>query len=916
MEKIIGKNNQKDTYQNDLEPMTHKTTNDIRKAFIDFFVSEGHTHLPSSPLVPEKDPSLLFTNSGMVQFKNIFIGREKAPTLRAVTVQKCVRAGGKHNDLENVGYTARHHTFFEMLGNFSFGDYFKNRAIELAWRFVTQEFGLPKDRLYITVCDEDAEAEALWKKIAGVSPSHIIRISGSDNFWQMGKTGPCGPCSEIFYDHGSGIPGGPPGSSEEDGDRFVEIWNLVFLQYQRQKDGRLTPLPQPSIDTGMGLERMATVLQGKHNNYEIDLFADLIDEVTQLSGNILPETLASKRIITDHLRSCSFMLADGVFPSNEGRGYVLRRIMRRAIRHAHQLGVSSAMIYRLVPTLITLMGAHYRELQRAETLITETWRMEENRFRKTLDRGLSLLHETLKTLPKNVPLPGDLAFKLYDTYGFPLDLTSDILREQNRHVDIISFDKNMDEQRKKARKNWKGSGDQKDENLWFSLKDTFGNTEFTGYEHSTSEALILAQADDTLKEKKRLEKGQKGILILNQTVFYAESGGQVGDQGVIVKSSPKEECVFRVTDTQKKAGGLFCHIGIVESGSFTIDDPVILCIDDKKHKARRRHHSATHLLHAALRQILGPHVTQKGSHITQDALRFDFTHTKTIPSSQLAEIQTLINQKILENSAVTTRIMPADIAIESGAMALFGEKYGSEVRVITMGEAQNTENNPANMTNAYFSVELCGGTHVTRTGDIGVFSLLSQSSSASGIRRIEACCGDVAVKNWQRSEAQLEEVSQILKTPSSNLSARITHLLSEKQQLEKEIEKLHHAMLQKNTLETIEEISGIATILKILPDTPARALKPMIDQQKSLIKEGLIALVAPSEGKVSLTVGIVGDAIEKFDAVEIVNHVVPLIGGKKGGGRRDMAQSGGSDPAGMEKLLDAIRDFIKRTQAT
>ncbi|MGA9268051.1 MAG: alanine--tRNA ligase, partial [Rhodomicrobium sp.] len=727
------------------------TLNDIRGTFVDFFRKNGHEHVPSSPLVPRNDPTLMFTNAGMVQFKNVFTGMETLPYTRAVTAQKCVRAGGKHNDLDNVGYTARHHTFFEMLGNFSFGDYFKDLAIELAWKLVTKEFGLDKKRLLVTVFSEDEDAFSLWRKIAGLPEERIIRIPTSDNFWSMGETGPCGPCSEIFYDHGAEIPGGPPGGEDADGDRFVEIWNLVFMQYEQITKNDRQPLPKPSIDTGMGLERVAAVLQGVHNNYETDLFQAIIRASVEATG--VPAegpALPSHRVIADHLRASSFLIADGVLPSNEGRGYVLRRIMRRAMRHAHLLGAAEPLLYRLLPVLVHEMGQAYPELHRGQALISETLKIEEIRFRKTLERGLTLLDEASGALKAGDTLSGDVAFKLYDTYGFPLDLTQDALKARNVGVDVEQFNAAMAQQKAEARKAWAGSGEAATDKLWFDLLDQVGPTEFLGYETETAEGEVLALVKEG-KPVKQLKKGDEGIVIVNQTPFYGESGGQVGDHGVIM--APKG-VHFEVTDTQKKLGKVFAHVGVIEKGPLKVGDAVELHVNGSRRTAIRANHSATHLLHEALRETLGTHVTQKGSLVDPDKLRFDFSHPKPLSKEEIATIEDLANAVILRDSPVVTRLMAVDDAIAAGAMALFGEKYGEEVRVVSMGEASHDDKG-----GRIFSVELCGGAHVRATGEIGLVKIVQEGAVAAGVRRIEALTANAARTHLATQEAALRQAA-------------------------------------------------------------------------------------------------------------------------------------------------------------
>src|SRR5215472_7758818 len=751
--------------------------NDIRAAFLNYFGSNGHEIVPSSPLVPRNDPTLMFTNAGMVQFKNVFTGFEKRPYVRAVTAQKCVRAGGKHNDLDNVGYTARHNTFFEMLGNFSFGDYFKDRAIELAWNLVTKEFGLPPERLTVTVFSEDDQAFRLWKKIAGLPQSKIIRIPTSDNFWAMGDTGPCGPCSEIFYDHGDHIPGGPPGSPDADGDRFVEIWNLVFMQYEQVAPGRRIDLPQPSIDTGMGLERIAAVLQGTHDSYKIDLFGALIQAVADRTG-VDPDgpQQASHRVIADHLRATSFLIADGVLPSNEGRGYVLRRIMRRAMRHAQLLGAKDPLMYRLVPTLVREMGQACPELVRAEALITETLKLEERRFRKTLERGLAILDEESRGLKRGDRLSGDVAFLLYGTYGFPLDLTQDALRQRGIGVDLDAFNAAMERQRAKARASWQGSGEVATEAVWFALRETIGATEFLGYETERAEGVVTALVRDG-EEVKELKKGETGTVLLNQTLFYAESGGQIGDTGVMSTDGVR----FRVTDTQKKAGDVFAHVGVVEDGSLKAGLALTLEVDHARRTAIRANHSATHLLHEALRQVLGDHVAQKGSLVAPDRLRFDFSHPKPISKEELERVEDLANDIVQQNTPVVTRLMAQDEAIASGARALFGEKYGDEVRVVAMGESGEGSNAMG------WSVELCGGTHVQRTGDIGLISLVGEAGVAAGVRRIEALTGRAARHHAHVLVGAAKSAADILHATIAELPERASALLDERKRLERDL---------------------------------------------------------------------------------------------------------------------------------
>ena len=755
------------------------SSNDIRAAFLDYFARHGHTPVASSPLVPRNDPTLMFTNAGMVQFKNVFTGQEKRPYVRATTSQKCVRAGGKHNDLDNVGYTARHHTFFEMLGNFSFGDYFKELAIPYAWELVTRDYGLPKDRLLVTVYSEDDDAAAIWKQVAGLPDDRIIRIPTSDNFWRMGDTGPCGPCSEIFYDHGDHIPGGPPGSPDADGDRFIEIWNLVFMQYEEGPPGTRVPLPRPSIDTGMGLERIAAILQGKHDNYDIDIFRAIILASAEATGQDPDGPFkTSHRVIADHLRSCSFLMADGVLPSNEGRGYVLRRIMRRAMRHATMLGAKEPLMHRLVPALIRQMGAAYPELGRAESLIEETLLLEETRFKVLLERGLNLLADETARLGDREALPGPVAFKLYDTYGFPLDLTQDALREQGRGVDLAGFEASMQEQRTRARAAWAGSGDAATEKVWFEIKEKAGASEFLGYATESAEGEILAVVVGNAPAD-AAETGTDVAIVLNQTPFYGESGGQVGDTGVI---SGPDGLVIRVADTQKKLGDLFVHLGRVESGVAKPGIPVVATVDHTRRGAIRAHHSATHLLHEALRRKLGTHVQQKGSLNAPDRLRFDVSQPRPITADELHWVEAEVNARIRENSEVTTRLMTPEAAVEHGAMALFGEKYGDEVRVVGMGGAEDDKSS--------WSVELCGGTHVRRTGDIGLFRIVAESAVSAGVRRVEAVTGAAALALVAENDRRLAEVAAVLRTGPAEVAERVTALIEERRRLERQVAEL------------------------------------------------------------------------------------------------------------------------------
>jgi alanyl-tRNA synthetase len=883
--------------------------NEIRSTFLNYFAQNGHEIVPSSPLVPRNDPTLMFTNAGMVQFKNVFTGVEKRPYQRATTSQKCVRAGGKHNDLDNVGYTARHHTFFEMLGNFSFGDYFKDRAIELAWNLVTKEFGLSKDKLTATVYVDDDEAFNLWKKIAGLPESRIIRIAGSDNFWQMGDTGPCGPCSEIFYDHGDKIWGGPPGSPEQDGDRFIEIWNLVFMQYEQVSPGVRNPLPKPSIDTGAGLERVAAVLQGKHDNYDIDLFVALIRAISELTGaDPQGEQKASLRAIADHLRASSFLIADGVLPSNEGRGYVLRRIMRRAMRHAQLLGAKDPLMYRLVWALVREMGQAYPELVRAENLIEETLRLEETRFRKTLERGLSILDEKSLTLKKGDMFDGDTAFTLYDTYGFPLDLTQDALRNRGISVDIASFTDAMDRQRAKARAAWAGSGDTASENVWFPLREKLGATEFLGYETETAEGVVGALVKDGA-DVESLKAGESGAIVLNQTPFYAESGGQVGDTGVMTGEGVR----FRVTDTQKKAGDLFVHLGTVEQGTLKSGMALLLEVDHARRSSIRAHHSATHLLHEALRQVLGDHIAQRGSLVAPDRLRFDFVHQKPITPEELSRIEDIANAVVLESDEVTTRLMAVDDARDAGARALFGEKYGDEVRVVSMGKTAREHG-----TNALgWSVELCGGTHVRRTGDIGLISVTGESAVSSGVRRIEALTGNHARKHANDTIALAKSAASELRTTLDDMPARIAALMEERKKLERDLSDARKKLAMGGGAAAsngsaagvagVREVGNVKLLARAVEGIEMKDLKSLADDGKKQLGSGVVAIVGvTADGKAGVVVGVTADMVARFNAVDLVRVASEALGGKGGGGRPDMAQAGGPDGAKADAALSAI----------
>ncbi len=876
-----------------------QTVNDIRKAFLDFFARHDHRVVDSGSLVPRNDPTLMFTNSGMVQFKNVFTGVEKRDYARAVSSQKCVRAGGKHNDLENVGYTARHHTFFEMLGNFSFGDYFKDQAIELAWNLVTKEFGLPRDRLLVTVYSEDDQAFDLWKKIAGLPESKIIRIPTSDNFWAMGETGPCGPCSEIFYDHGEHIPGGPPGSPDEDGDRFIEIWNLVFMQYEQVTRDRRVDLPRPSIDTGMGLERTAAVMQGTHDNYKIDLMEALIHASAEASGtDPHGEHKTSHRVIADHLRATSFLIADGVMPSNEGRGYVLRRIMRRAMRHAHLMGCAEPLMWRLVPSLVAKMGGAYPELGRAQSLISETLKLEETRFQRTLDRGLGLLDEAVSKLPSGGTLDGETAFKLYDTFGFPLDLTQDALRANGYSVDLAGFNTAMERQREEARRAWAGSGEAATEAVWFSIREQRGPTEFLGYATEAAEGQVVAIVVDGDQVESATE-GQGVAIICNQTPFYGESGGQMGDAGTLTSA---EGARVVVTDAQKRLGDLHVHIGAVETGTVRVGDVVQLDVNHARRSAIRANHSATHLLHEALRQHLGAHVTQKGSLVAPDRLRFDISHPKAIGTEELARAEADVNAQVRENIEVTTHLMDPEAAVAAGAMALFGEKYGDEVRVVSMGAAGG---------HAY-STELCGGTHVRRTGDIGLFTIVSESAVAAGVRRIEAVTGEGAQRHVADQGLALFEVAGLLKTGPADVPARVAALLRERRKLEHDLTEARRALATGGGggAAEIKDLGGIRYSPRLLDDIPAKDLKSLADDLKKQVGSGVVALISRTDGKASVVVGVTDDLKDRINAVDLVRVGSAALGGKGGGGRPDMAQAGGPDGDRAQSALDAIEQAV------
>ncbi|MDA5193256.1 alanine--tRNA ligase [Govanella unica] len=874
-----------------------KTVSDIRAAFLDYFSRNGHSVVPSASLVPHNDPTLMFTNAGMVPFKNVFTGAETRPYNRAVSSQKCVRAGGKHNDLDNVGYTARHHTFFEMLGNFSFGDYFKDEAITHAWTLITKEFGLPKDKLLVTVYHDDDVAFDLWRKIAGLPEERIIRIATSDNFWSMGDTGPCGPCSEIFFDHGAGIPGGPPGSPDEDGDRFIEIWNLVFMQYDQQPGAGRVPLPKPCIDTGMGLERISAVMQGVHDNYDIDLFQRIIQASADLTG-VDPRGPhgVSHRVIADHLRASCFLIADGVLPSNEGRGYVLRRIMRRAMRHAHMIGAREPLMYRLVPVLVAEMGAAYPELLRAESLIRETLRLEEERFKQTLERGLKLLDEALSGVASDAALPGDVAFRLYDTFGFPLDLTQDALRAQGRTVDLDGFNTAMARQKAEARAAWAGSGEAATESVWFDIRERVGATEFLGYNATVAEGAVVAIVVNGA-EVSAAKAGDEVAVIVNQTPFYGESGGQMGDVGVM----RGETVEIAVRDTAKKLGALHVHLGRIERGSLKVGDELEMVVDDERRNKLRANHSATHLLHEALRRTLGDHVTQKGSLVAPERLRFDMSHPKSLSAEEIDAVETEVNRLIRQNDAVSTRVMTPDDAIKAGALALFGEKYGDEVRVVAMGHNSDADSN--------FSVELCGGVHVARTGDIGFFRIVGESAVASGVRRIEALTGEAARRHAVDQEARLKEAAQLLKVAPTDLKDRIQAILDERKQLERDLSETRKKLAMGGGSQegaAVQEINGVKFIGQLLDGVPAKDLRGLADAAKKQLGSGVAAFVAVNDGKAALLVGVTDDLTARFSAVELVRVGAEAIGGKGGGGRPDMAQAGGPDGAAAQAAIDAI----------
>ncbi|WP_288942668.1 alanine--tRNA ligase [uncultured Roseovarius sp.] len=883
------------------------TLNDIRSTFLNFFDKNDHQIVDSSPLVPRNDPTLMFTNSGMVQFKNLFTGVEHRDYTRATTSQKCVRAGGKHNDLDNVGYTARHHTFFEMLGNFSFGDYFKEQAIPYAWDLLTKDFGLNKDKLLVTVFHTDDEAADIWKKYAGLSDDRIIRIDSDDNFWSMGATGPCGPCTEIFYDHGPSIWGGPPGSAEEDGDRFIEIWNLVFMQNERFEDGSMRALDMQSIDTGMGLERIGALLQGKHDNYDTDLLRALIEASAHLT-NSDPDGPGNvhHRVIADHLRSTSFLIADGVMPSNEGRGYVLRRIMRRAMRHAHLLGAQDPVMYRLVPALVTQMGQAYPELGRAQALIEETLKLEETRFRQTLERGLRLLDDALDKLPDGAPLPGETAFKLYDTYGFPLDLTQDALREQGRGVDVAGFDAAMAEQKAKARAAWSGSGETADASIWFDIAEHKGTTDFLGYDTEVAEGQIAALVQSG-KAVDKAAKGQEVQIVLNQTPFYAESGGQVGDTGLL----KTETGAARVSDT-KKVAGVFVHFAEVTEGEIVSGDAAQLEVDHARRSAIRANHSATHLLHEALRETLGDHVAQRGSLNAPDRLRFDFSHAKALSAAELAQVEQDVNSYIRQNEPVDTRIMTPDDARELGAQALFGEKYGDEVRVVSMGKQDGSGKGLDGRT---YSLELCGGTHVKQTGDIGSFVVTADQASSAGVRRIEALTGQAAMDYLSAQAQRVDALAGELKTRPEDLIDRVKALLDERKALSNEVAQLRRELAMAGGAGQGEgpqakDIAGVRFMAQVLQGVSGKDLPALIDEHKARLGSGAVLLIADTGGKAAVAAGVTQDLTGRVSAVDLVRAAVAELGGKGGGGRPDMAQGGGKDTANAEAAIAAAESVL------
>jgi len=888
--------------------MADKTLNEIRNSFLKYFEKNDHKIVESSNLVPNNDPTLMFANSGMVQFKNVFTGLEKRDYQRATTSQKCVRAGGKHNDLENVGYTPRHHTFFEMLGNFSFGDYFKEHAIELAWNLITKDFGLDKNKLYFTVFNEDDDAFNLWKKITGLGEDRIIKISTSDNFWSMGETGPCGPCSEIFYDHGKHLKGGLPGTKEQDGDRYIEIWNLVFMQFEQISKDKRIDLPKPSVDTGMGLERITALLQGTHDNYETDHFIKLINSISE-TVKVKPseKNISSFRVIADHLRASSFLIAEGVLPSNEGRGYVLRRIMRRGMRHSHMLGAKEPIFFNIYKTLMNEMSENYPELNRAESLIKETLRTEEEKFLVLLERGMKILNEEISKVDKT--LPGEVAFKLYDTYGFPLDLTEDILKNKSLTVDHKKFKTLMTKSKELAKKNWKGSGDSSVEEMWFGIKDKLGPTEFLGYETNQAEGTILSLIKDN-KEVKSLKKDDEAVIILNQTPFYGESGGQIGDTGFIKSGEFK----FKVNDVKKKIGDLFIHYGKVENGSIKLNDNVEMKIDSERRENVRAYHSATHLLHESLRRVLGAHVTQKGSLVAPDRLRFDFSHMKPISEEEINKIENFVNNMIEKKSDVKTRLMTPKEAVENGALALFGEKYGEEVRVLSMGNEKDK----------YFSTELCGGTHVRNTGDIGKFKIVSQSSIAAGVRRVEALrdkqLQEYLTKKEKLSDLSTQKNEELIKELSSKIiklggkpNLNNENHIDLIKDLTKQFDQLSVNKILSNKSKNIikdESINNIKVRFQKITDLPPKDLRKLIDIGKKDIGDGIVIIFASKEGKIGLAVGVTDKLTNNYDAVKFVKIGSEIVGGKGGGGRADFAQAGGTDPSKIDQAIEKLKSLI------
>ena len=884
------------------------STNHIRKSFLDYFVALGHTKVESSSLIPSQDPTLLFTNSGMVQFKNIFTGAEKKSFLTATSSQKCLRAGGKHNDLENVGYTARHHTFFEMMGNFSFGDYFKDQAIEYAWNLITKTFGLKKEKLLITVYEEDEEAFLLWKKISGLKETKILKINSSDNFWSMGDTGPCGPCSEIFYDHGSHIKGGVPGSLDEDGDRYIEIWNLVFMQYEMQQDGKRINLPKPAIDTGMGLERMAAVLQGVNDNYEIDLFKNLIENSVSISGKDLRKNdIVSHKVIVDHLRASSFLIADGVLPSNEGRGYVLRRIMRRAMRHIYKLDIKDTHFWKLVDSLEKNMGEAFPEITRAKSLIVSTLKDEENRFKETLERGMRLLEKSILNLSSSQPFPGETAFKLYDTYGFPIDLTEDILKGRGRLLDINGFQKSMKAQQETARNSWSGSGDEEAEAIWVEIKNRFKNIKFLGYEQFNTEAKVVAIIKEE-KEISKADKSEKVFVITDVSTFYGEAGGQQGDRGKFFWNTGEAD----VLDTKKYSDIIIHEVEIIK-GILKKDMIISLDIDFNRRKSLAVHHSATHLLHEALRRCLGEHVTQKGSMVFEDRLRFDISHNQPIKKEEIMVIENDVNSMIRANGNVNVEIMNIKKASKSGALALFGEKYGEEVRVVSMEDGTTGSNIKTN-----FSVELCGGTHVSKLGDIGFIKIISDSALGSGVRRIEAVAGEAGIKHVQNSSEVLNQLTFELKVSQEKIMDRVLSIIQERKSFERQVGELSKKLTTSASAQQKGEyvnISGIKVIHKILESVASKDLKAIVDEFKLQIREGIVIIIGIDNKKASIVVGVTEKLIEQFDASDLVKIGVSCLGGKGGGGRKDMAQGGGPNYSNAQAAIEKILSSIKNLKA-